>query len=160
MMWVALLYLYLLQFSAFCCGFKSNLPRSPALHRANHGLRFAGTPRWTASSSMLRMAAEGSSFYEGMDAYQILGVQRSATMKEIKSAYRKLVAQWHPDKFPNDPAKKKEGGERMEKINRAYYCLEDEERRKRYDMYGEQVGSFARSVVVSTFCDLSFSVDR
>lgn len=71
-------------------------------------------------------SSDGNSYYNGMDAYQILECPRSATSKEIKSAYRKLVAKWHPDKFPDDEAKKKEGGERMEKINRAYYCLEDE----------------------------------
>ena len=65
-------------------------------------------------------------YYKGMDAYQILECPRGADKKEIKSSYRKLVAKWHPDKFPDDDEKKKEGGLRMEKINRAYFCLEDE----------------------------------
>jgi molecular chaperone DnaJ len=65
-------------------------------------------------------------YYKGLDAYQILECPRTADKKEIKAAYRKLVAKWHPDKFPDDEVKKKEGGLRMEKINRAYFCLEDD----------------------------------
>ena len=57
-------------------------------------------------------------FFQGLDAYQILEVDRKADMKQIKSAYRKLVSKWHPDKFPDDENKKTEGGKRMEKINR------------------------------------------
>jgi molecular chaperone DnaJ len=56
------------------------------------------------------------------------------------------IATWHPDKFPDDEEKKREGGLRMEKINRAYYCLEDDDRRRRYDAYGEEgVGTSAAS---------------
>ena len=85
-------------------------------------------------------------YYNGMDAYQILEIPRSADKKEIKAAYKKLVAKWHPDKFPDDEAKKKEGGLRMEKINRAYYCLSDDDRKRRYDQYGEAgVGTSASS---------------
>lgn len=95
----------------------------------------------------LRMAgADENPFYKGLDAYQILEIPRTSTKKDIKTAYRKLVATWHPDKFPDDPVKQKEGGLRMEKINRAYYCLEDEDRRRRYDTYGERgVGTSAAS---------------
>ena len=57
-------------------------------------------------------------YYKGLNAYQILQVGRSADKKEIKLAYRKQVAKYHPDKFPDDEAKKIEGGLRMEKINR------------------------------------------
>ena len=85
-------------------------------------------------------------YYSGQDAYQILGISKLATKKEVKTAYRKLVSQWHPDKFPDDEAKKREGGLRMEKINRAYFCLEDDDRRRRYDAYGEKaVGTSASS---------------
>ncbi len=76
-------------------------------------------------------------YYKGMDAYQILEVPRSASKAEIKSAYKKLIAKWHPDKFPNDPVKQKEGGERVEAINRAYFCLNDDDRKRRYDQYGD-----------------------
>ena len=85
-------------------------------------------------------------YYSGQDAYQILGISNLATKKEVKAAYRKLVSKWHPDKFPEDEERKKEGGLRMEKINRAYFCLEDDDRRRRYDAYGEKaVGTSASS---------------
>jgi molecular chaperone DnaJ len=85
-------------------------------------------------------------FYKGQDAYQILEVPRGADKKEIKSAYRKAVSTWHPDKFPDDEKKKAEGNLRMEKINRAWYCLGDDDRKRRYDQFGEQgVGSSASS---------------
>lgn len=100
--------------------------------------------------SVLQMSSKDSSdsnpYYRGMDAYQILECQRTADKKEIKSAYRKCVAKWHPDKFPDDEEKKKEGNLRMEKINRAWFCLEDDDRRRRYDQFGEQgVGTSAAS---------------
>jgi len=92
------------------------------------------------------MSSTSTDFYAGLDAYQILEVPKNADMKEIKSAYRKLVAKWHPDKFPGDEEKKKEGGLRMEKINRAYYCISDDDRRRRYDQYGDAgVGTSASS---------------
>ncbi|KAJ1408261.1 DnaJ domain-containing protein, partial [Ochromonadaceae sp. CCMP2298] len=70
--------------------------------------------------------------------YQVLEITRSASPKDIKTAYRKAIGKWHPDKFPDDEKMKVEGGQRMERINRAWYCLGDDERRKRYDQYGEQ----------------------
>jgi molecular chaperone DnaJ len=95
---------------------------------------------------MSTTSTDTNNYYAGLDAYQILGVPRNADAKVIKSAYRKLVAQWHPDKFPDDQTKKAEGGMRMEKINRAYYILSDDDRRRRYDQFGEQgVGSSAAS---------------
>ena len=80
------------------------------------------------SKTQLLMSSSDSDnqYYRGMDAYQILECPRSADKKQIKAAYRKLVAKWHPDKFPDNEALKKEGGLRMEKINRAYFCLEDD----------------------------------
>ena len=85
-------------------------------------------------------------YYKGQDAYQILEVPRGADKKDIKTSYRKAVSTWHPDKFPDDDVKKAEGNLRMEKINRAWYCLGDDDRKRRYDQYGEQgVGSSASS---------------
>ena len=89
---------------------------------------------------------DSNPFYKGQDAYQILEVPRGADKKEIKKQYRKAVSTWHPDKFPDDEKMKAEGNLRMEKINRAWYCLGDDDRKRRYDQFGEEgVGSSASS---------------
>eukprot|EP00934_Nitzschia_sp_Nitz4_P005958 Nitzschia sp. Nitz4//scaffold25_size161228//27901//29436//NITZ4_002418-RA/size161228-processed-gene-0.38-mRNA-1//1//CDS//3329544550//5948//frame0 len=67
--------------------------------------------------------------------YKILGVQRTATAKEIKKAYRELALKWHPDKN----AENKEEAEKMfHDIGEAYEILSDEELRGKYDR-GEEV---------------------
>ena len=66
------------------------------------------------------------------DYYQILGVKRSASTEEIKKAFRKLAAQYHPDRNAGD--KKME--EKFKEINEAYEVLRDAEKRQRYDMVG------------------------
>lgn len=79
--------------------------------------RSSSSPR--APSLRLEMAAgdgDSNPFYKGQDAYQILEIPKNADKKDIKSAYKKSVAKWHPDKFPDDEEKKKEGGLRMEKV--------------------------------------------
>jgi DnaJ-class molecular chaperone len=78
-------------------------------------------------------------YYKGMDAYQILGIGRDAEEGQIKKAFKKLVFQWHTDRVPaGDAAKKKEHELRMIKINWAFYCLKDPERKSRYDKFGEE----------------------
>ena len=68
------------------------------------------------------------------DFYETLGVSRTASDKEIRSAYRKLARKYHPDVNPND----KSGGEaRFKEINNAYDVLSDADKRKKYDRYGE-----------------------
>ena len=66
--------------------------------------------------------------------YETLGVSRSASEKEIRSAYRKLARRHHPDVNPND----KGAEERFKEIQGAYDVLADEETRKQYDKYGER----------------------
>ena len=66
--------------------------------------------------------------------YDILGVSTSATKAEVKSAYRKLALQWHPDKNKSVGAEKK-----FKEINNAYEVLSDESKRQSYDQLGHDV---------------------
>ncbi|MFQ3610684.1 MAG: molecular chaperone DnaJ [Fimbriimonadales bacterium] len=66
------------------------------------------------------------------DYYAILGVERTATTDEIKSAYRKLARQYHPDVNPDNP----EAEERFKLINEAYQVLSDPDKRAVYDRFG------------------------
>jgi curved DNA-binding protein len=68
-----------------------------------------------------------------IDYYKILGVDKNATEKEIKSAYRKLARKHHPDLNPND----KDAKRKFQEINEANEVLSDTEKRKKYDQYGE-----------------------
>lgn len=67
------------------------------------------------------------------DYYKILGVEKTATAEQIKKAYRKLAVKYHPDKNPNDKAAE----DKFKEINEAYEVLSDEEKRKKYDQFGE-----------------------
>src|SRR5436853_7858703 len=76
---------------------------------------------------------------EFKDYYKILGVDRSADDKAIKSAYRKLARKFHPD-----VAKGKDTGDRFKEINEAYEVLSDPEKRQRYDTLGSDWQRYAR----------------
>lgn len=68
------------------------------------------------------------------DVYDVLGVKRGASEKEIRSAYRKLARKYHPDVNPGD----KSAEEKFKEINRANEVLSDPEKRKKYDKYGDK----------------------
>ncbi|MEZ4632288.1 MAG: DnaJ C-terminal domain-containing protein [Deinococcales bacterium] len=70
------------------------------------------------------------------DYYQTLGLSKDANKDDIRKAFRKLAAKYHPDKNPNDP----KAEETFKEINEAYTVLSDEEKRRFYDAYGTTDG--------------------
>jgi len=73
-----------------------------------------------------------SAMTEKRDYYEVLGVARSASEGEIKSAYRKLALQYHPDKNPGN----KEAESRFKEAAEAYKVLSDKDKRPTYDQFG------------------------
>ncbi len=67
--------------------------------------------------------------------YEILGVSKTATERDIRQAYRKLARQHHPDVNQGDPASE----EKFKDINEAYSVLSDPDKRQKYDKYGDQI---------------------
>jgi len=74
------------------------------------------------------------------DYYKILGINKKSTAAEIKKAYRKLARKYHPDLNPGD----KNAEKKFKEITEAYEVLNDPEKRKKYDMYGD-LGAFSNN---------------
>src|SRR5260221_36046 len=70
------------------------------------------------------------------DYYAVLGITRESTEDEIRSAYRKLARQYHPDYNKGDDAPA-----RFREVTEAYEVLTDPQRRQRYDMFGNAEGA-------------------
>ena len=70
------------------------------------------------------------------DLYGVLGVSKTATEADIKSAYRRLAKQYHPDQNPDN----KEAEAKFKEINAAYEVLGDEKKRANYDKFGSADG--------------------
>ncbi len=66
------------------------------------------------------------------DYYEVLGVERTASEQELKSAYRKLAMQYHPDRNPDDP----KAEEKFKLASEAYQVLSDPDKRAAYDRFG------------------------
>jgi len=71
---------------------------------------------------------------QDVDFYEVLGVDRGASQKEIKKAYRKQARKYHPDVNPGDDAAE----QKYKEISQAYEVLSDAEKRKQYDRFGRQ----------------------
>lgn len=70
----------------------------------------------------------------GKDYYAILGIKRGASDKEIRQAYRRLARKYHPDVNAGDKAAE----EKFKEMNAAYEVISDPEKRRKYDLYGDQ----------------------
>jgi curved DNA-binding protein CbpA len=66
------------------------------------------------------------------DYYKILGIPRTASASDVRSAYLRLAREAHPDRFP-DPAEREEADRRFQLINEAFNHLRDENQRREYD---------------------------
>ncbi|XP_040967353.1 dnaJ protein ERDJ3A isoform X2 [Gossypium hirsutum] len=86
--------------------------------------------------TLLVLHAEAKS----IDPYKVLGVEKSASQREVQKAFHKLSLKYHPDKN-----KSKGAQEKFAEINNAYDILSDEEKRKNYDMYGDEKGGPGQS---------------
>ena len=71
---------------------------------------------------------------EKRDYYEVLGVAKTASADEIKSAYRKLAMKYHPDRNPGDESAKA----KFQEASEAYEVLSNPEKRQRYDQFGHQ----------------------
>jgi molecular chaperone DnaJ len=67
------------------------------------------------------------------DFYEVLGVERTASVEEIKASYRKAALKWHPDRNPEN---KHEAEAKFRECTEAYSVLSDQEKRQIYDTYG------------------------
>ena len=86
------------------------------------------------------------------DYYNVLGVNKSSTADQIKSAYRKLAVKYHPDKNKGDKAAE----EKFKEASEAYHVLSNPERKQSYDNFGHAAfdnGGGGRS----GFSDFDFS---
>lgn len=76
-----------------------------------------------------------------IDYYKILGVSKDIPQKDVRRAYLKRAKQFHPDLHPDDPKAKA----KFQALNEAYEVINDPEKRKKYDQYGQnwkEAGAF------------------
>lgn len=80
----------------------------------------------------LKKASELREKERHTDYYELLGVKKGCTDSELKSAFRKAIFKWHPDRF-SDKTEKKNAEKKMKLINKAMDVLSDPQKRKLYD---------------------------
>jgi molecular chaperone DnaJ len=89
------------------------------------------------------------------DYYEVLGVDKGATEKELKKAYRRVAMKFHPDRNPDD----KSAEDKFKEANEAYEILSDPQKRAAYDQYGHagvdgQAGGFGGGAGAGSFSDI------
>ncbi|KAG2461926.1 TRI54 protein, partial [Polypterus senegalus] len=104
----------------------SPLAALPAAHRERTGQPL---PRKTTMSEQQRQRSLSTS---GETLYYVLGVDKNASVDDIKKSYRKLALKYHPDKNPDNP----EAADKFKEINNAHAILNDPTKRNIYDKYG------------------------
>ncbi|KAI9028558.1 hypothetical protein DFJ74DRAFT_494297 [Hyaloraphidium curvatum] len=97
--------------------------------------RRPGLPRTWLLLALLLVLLLLAEAEAGRDFYGILGLPRDASQRQIKKAYKDLSRKWHPDK---NPTNKEEAEAKFVEITQAYEVLNDEEKRRIYDRYGEE----------------------
>eukprot|EP00250_Pteridium_aquilinum_P003574 c13878_g1_i1 orf=32-1855(+) len=92
---------------------------------------------WLSAAAFLIIFLALSPSYSAAakDLYKILGVEKNASQREVQKAFHRLSLKYHPDKNPSKNAEAK-----FAEINNAYEVLSDEEKRKNYDLYGDEKG--------------------
>lgn len=128
--------------------FSASVSATTPLHSRHSQTAFARTRRQPANTNRSSSSSPSSpcpprrlTVIAGADFYELLGVSRSASDQEIKSAFRQKARKLHPDVNSAPDAK-----ERFQEVSRAYEVLSDAQTRARYDQFGEAgVGSSAAS---------------
>ncbi|OEL31477.1 Chaperone protein dnaJ 16 [Dichanthelium oligosanthes] len=95
------------------------------------GSRF-GSFKSEKGDSAASAAAAGGGAAQRRDPYEVLGVGRSATDQEIKSAFRRMALKYHPDKNGDDPV----ASDRFQEVTFSYNILSDPDKRRQYDASG------------------------
>lgn len=117
----------------FCC--KCEVPRI----RSIHPFLSASLPGASLLTVVPSTYFHTSPFVLKEDYYQLLGVARNASAKEIKKAYYQLAKRYHPDTNKNDP----NAAKKFQEVSEAYEVLSDDNKRREYDQWGttsEQMG--------------------
>ncbi|XP_077353511.1 dnaJ heat shock protein family (Hsp40) member A3a isoform X1 [Festucalex cinctus] len=96
---------------------------------AGKGVTLKGLPGFKATQCTFHTSTLANN---KQDFYQVLGIPRTATQKEIKKAYYQMAKKYHPDTNKDDPKAK----EKFAQLAEAYEILGDEGKRKQYDTYG------------------------